>query len=556
MALSPIDIELVRTALGSVVDEMYVALMKSAHSTNIKERCDHSTALFDRRGRVVAQGESLPLHLASMLGLVEVVLERHGRDGLGPGDMFISNDPFVGRGSHLPDVAMVMPVFHDGRLVLFVANIAHHADIGGMVPGSVAGGMTEIFQEGVRIPAIRIVKDGAVVEDVLDLICLNVRVPRERRGDYLAQIAVNRLGARRLAELFARTPVAHVEEAADALIEAVARRMRAGIAALPDGTYRFEDRVDDDGMGTRNIPVCVTITVDGEAITLDFAGSGPQCRGNINTSFAGLQASVLYALKVLVDPDGPTNHGMVDPVTIHAPERSIVNAGFPAATAARAQTCQRVIDVILGALAPAVGDRAVAASNGANTTTTFSGVGPDGTYYVYMETIGGGAGARATRDGVDGVQVHITNTSNLPIEALEREYPILIECYALEPDTGGAGTWRGGLALRRDYRALGHVTTFSAQGERFDSAPWGLSGGGPGGRGRHHLRFDDGRVEDLPAKPIPRDVPPDAVVSVVTPGAGGFGPPEGRAPEDRAADLADGKVSPAFLSRWYPDPQP
>ena len=549
--MSPIEVELLRNALASICDEMYVALMKSAYSTNIKERHDHSTVIFDAAGRVVVQGDSLPLHLASMLGLAEVVLQRYGAGALRPGDMFVSNDPFAGRGSHLPDVAILAPVFHDGRLVLFVSNIAHHADIGGMAPGSMAGGMTEIYQEGLRIPPIRLVRDGRVVDDVMRLILLNVRVPDERRGDYMAQIAANRLGLRRLAQLFQRWPVAKVEEGAGHIIDAVARRMRAGIAALPDGEYRFRDLLDDDGMGTTDIPIEVRIVVSGDEIAFDFAGSGPQVKGNMNNSFAGLQASVLFALKVLVDPDGPTNHGMIEPVTITAPEASVVNAAFPAATAARAQTCQRIIDVVLGALAEAVPDRVVAASNGANGCATFSGTGPDGRYYVYLETIGGGAGGRAYRDGNDGIQVNVTNTSNLPIEALENEYPLLVERYELVEDSGGPGQYRGGMGLRRVYRGLGHTLTFSGQGERSVHPPWGLFGGGPGGTGRIRVLHDDGRIDQLAVKPSSLEVPETAAVSVETPGAGGYGPPAQRDAGALDDDLRDGKFSAAFLQRNY-----
>ena len=549
--LTAIEVELLRNGLTSICDEMYVALMRSAYSTNIKERKDHSTAIFDVRGRVIVQGESMPLHLASMLGLVEVVLERVGPENLQPGDMFISNDPFVGRGSHLPDVALVAPVFYGDQLVFFVADIAHHADIGGMAPGSMAGGMTEIYQEGLRIPPIRLMRDGEIVEDVFELILLNVRVPEERRGDYLAQIAANRLGERRLHELFRRWSVEQLREGADALVHAVARRMRAGIAGLPDGEYSFADIMDDDGMGTENIPVQVRVVVEGEEILFDFSGSAPQVQGNINISYAGLQASALFALKVLVDPDGPTNHGMLDPVRIVAKPGSITNAVFPAATAARAQTCQRVIDVILGALSKAVPDRVIAASNGANGVSAFFGAGPDGRYYVYMETIGGGGGARAYKDGKDGVQVHTTNTSNLPVEALENEYPLLIERYELVPDSGGPGTWRGGCSLRRVYRPIGHTTVFSGQGERCVSHPWGLFGGGEGGLASFSLDFDDGHRQSLPVKPMTVEISPDVTVTAITPGAGGYGPPTGRAQADLADDLANGLFSAEYMKEHY-----
>ncbi len=551
MALNAIEVELLRNNLGGICDEMYAALMKSAYSTNIKERHDHSTVIFDAAGRVVVQGDSLPLHLASMLGLAEVVLEQRGRDGIQPGDMFISNDPFVGRGSHLPDVAVLAPVFHAGELVLFVSNIAHHADIGGMSPGSMAGGMTEIFQEGLRIPPVRVCRDGEIVEDILSMVLLNVRVPEERRGDYMAQIAANRLGLRRLEELFRRWSPEDIEEGAQKIIDAVARRMRTGIVEIPDGRYAFTDYLDDDGMATRDIAIAVTITKSGEEISFDFDGSAPQVQGNMNNSYAGLQASVLYALKVLVDPDGPTNHGMLEPVTITAPEATVVNAVFPAATAARAQTAQRIVDAIFGAMAEALPERIIAAGNGANGCATFSGVGPDGKYYVYLETIGGGAGGRAYRDGNDGIQVHITNTSNLPIEALENEYPLLVERYELVEDSGGAGRHRGGMGLRRVYRGIDHQLTFSGQNERGVHPPWGLFGGGPGGKGRMEIVHDDGRRDVLAGKPSSLDVPESAVVWVETPGAGGYGPAADRSAEALRVDRESGKFTKGYLAEAY-----
>jgi len=548
--ITPIDVELLRHSLASICDEMYIAIMRSAYSTNIKERRDHSAAIFDRDGRVVVQGDSLPLHIASMLGLVDVVLERYGIDGIRPGDMFVSNDPFAGRGSHLPDVALLAPVFHNGELVLFVSNIAHHSDIGGMAPGSMAGGMTEIYQEGLRIPPIRLLNGGEIVEDVLDLILLNVRVPRERRGDYMAQIAGNRLGLRRFEDLFKEKSTEHVKEGCAAILASVARRMRAGIAELPDGEYQFEDLLDDDGLGTFDIPVKVKITIAGDEIWFDFAGSGPQVRGNMNNSGVGLEAAVLFALKVLIDPEGPTNHGMLDPVHISAPEASVVNASFPAATAARSQTGQRIVDVIFGALAPALPDRVLAAGNGANCLATFSG-DARGQYYVYMETLGGGGGARSYKDGADAVQVHLSNTSNLPVEALEKEYPLLIERYELVENSGGAGRFRGGLALRRQYRALDHNLTFSGQTERAVHPPYGLFGGGPGGTSKFEIIHDDGRVELLGIKPSSLEVPSTAILSIETPGAGGYGPPSERDSDALAEDARSGKFSSEWLQAHY-----
>lgn len=556
MAMSPIDVELLRNAMTSIADEMYIALMKSAYSTNIKERKDHSTALFDADGRVVVQGDSMPLHLASMLGLVEVVLEKYGKEGVCPGDMFLSNDPYVGRGSHLPDVAIAAPVFVGGKLTMFACNIAHHADIGGMSPGSMAGGMTEIYQEGLRIPPVRLIKDGEIVRDVMDMILLNVRVPEERRGDYNAQIAANRLGLRRCETLIEKWGEDRLREGCGAIIAAVALRTRRAVEDLPDGVYGFEDVVDDDGVSAQNIKLKVAITVEGDRITFDFAGTDPQVEGNINVTFAGLQASCLYCMKVLLDPDCPQNHGMLAPVTIRAPEGTIVNASFPAASAARAQTAQRIVDLILGALAPAYPDRVVAAGNGANTSAAFFGRSAEGKFYVYLETLGGGAGGRSYKDGTDAVQVHMTNTSNLPIEALETEYPLMIERYELAEGSGGAGTWRGGLGLRRIYRPIGHEMTFSGQGERFENRPWGIFGGESGGTGHFDLIHDDGEGKRLTNKPSALRIGPDAQISVTTPGAGGYGPASGRAAADIGKDVASGKFDEAAARDTYPQWSP
>ncbi len=552
MAMSPIDVELLRNAMASIADEMYIALMKSAYSTNIKERKDHSTALFDSNGRVVVQGESMPLHLASMLGLVEVVLEKYGKDGVKPGDMFLSNDPYVGRGSHLPDVAIAAPIFRDGALVMFACNIAHHADIGGMSPGSMAGGMTEIYQEGLRIPPIRLFEDGIIKQDIMDMILLNVRVPEERLGDYNAQIASNQLALRRCEALINRWGKDRIAEGCDAIIAAVARRTRAAINDLPDGRYSFEDIVDDDGLSRTNIKIKLVITVERDEIEFDFDGTDPQVEGNNNVTMAGLQASCLYCLKVLLDPDCPQNHGMLEPVTIHAPEGSIVNASFPAASAARAQTAQRIVDVIFGALAPAYPEKIIAAGTGANTSAAFFGQSEIGKYYVYLETLGGGAGGRSYKDGTDGVQVHMTNTSNLPIEALETEYPLMIERYELVENSGGAGRFRGGLGLRRDYRPIGHATTFSGQGERFVNQPWGIFGGKPGGTGRFATIRDDGTENRLANKPSAQRVHPDSVISVITAGAGGFGNPEDRLASSLDQDMKSGKCNRDYLCEHHP----
>jgi len=555
-ALDPIMTEIMANGLRSIADETYIALMKSAYSTNIKERNDHSTALIDPRGRLIVQAEnSLAIHLGSMMGLMHAVLEKVPLADIAEGDIFVGNDPFIAGGSHLPDVNMAMPVFVDGKLLCFMCNIAHHADIGGMAPGSMAGGMTEIYQEGLRIPPVRLFRRGELVEDVLDLLLLNARLPEERRGDYFAQIAACRLGARRVGEIAAAHGAGAINAAFDEIIDRTAVRMRAALARIPPGEYRFEDVMDDDGMGTRDIPLKLRVVVPppgaNSRILFDWTGSAPQVKGNINCTISATRAAVLYSLKALLDPDVPNNDGLISIVDIEAPAGSIVNAVFPAAVAARANTAQRMVDIVIGALAPALPEAAVAAANGANTTAVFFGRDPrTGRDYLYLETLGGGFGGRFTKDGKDGVQVHITNTSNLPVEAIETEYPLRVESYGFVENSGGAGRQRGGLGLRRVIKPVGHTMTFSGQGERFEHAPWGLFGGGEGGTGRF-LKRRGAQEERLATKPSAVSVSPQEAVVIETPGAGGYGPPAER---DRAAlhrDYRSGKFSRAYLMRHY-----
>ncbi len=552
-AIDPIETEILRNAFGSVTDETFVSLTKSAFSTNIKERKDHSTAIVDARGRLIAQTMASPIHIASMRGLMATMLARHaGPDGsfpgLAEGDIFIANDPHVAGGTHLPDVNMAAPVFRAGRVVAFVCNIAHHADIGGMVPGSMAGGMREIFQEGLRIPLIRLFRAGELQRDILDLLLLNVRVPQERRGDYNAQIAACKLGTRRLAEVIAVWGIGKVEAAFGEIVARTEARMRAAIAGVPDGTYRFEDVMDDDGLGTADIPVRLAVTVTGDRVRFDFTGTSAQVAGNINVTLNATIASCVYGLQAMLDPDCPNNQGVLDVAEVDAPLGSIVNAVFPAPVAARLHTCQRIVDAVIGALAPALPDRAIAAGNGANTTAVFSGTDPrTGEAYVYLETLGGGHGARATKDGKDGVQVSLTNTSNLPVEAIETEYPLMVLEYGLIPDSGGPGRWRGGMGLRRVVRPVGHDCDFNGAGERFTHRPWGIFGGHPGGTGRFAVRRADGSETMLETKPSGVRIGPGDSVIVETPGAGGYGPPEARDPEAVASDLASGKVTGANI---------
>lgn len=555
--LDPIRIEILRNALRSITDECFVSLRKSAYSTNIKERQDHSTAIVDAKGRLITQTMASPIHIASMTGLMAKMVDKYGGvdrafQSLQPGDIFVGNDPHVAGGTHLPDINLVAPVFYDGRILGFVCNIAHHADVGGMAAGSMAGGMTEIYQEGLRIPLVRLFRRGELQTDIFALLLLNVRLPNERRGDYFAQIAAINLGVTRLTGVAAVYGSDVISAAFEEIVARTEMRMRKAIRSIPDGVYSFTDVMDDDGLSARDIPISVKISVLGDSIDFDFSGTAAQVPGNINVTQNATVAAVCFALQAMLDPDCPNNQGVMNVIDVRIPLGSLLNAVAPAPVAARAHTCQRIIDVVIGALSAAVPDRAIGASNGANTTAVFSGVDPrTGRGYVYLETLGGGHGARASKDGIDGVQVNITNTSNLPVEAIEFEFPLLVEEYSLIPDSGGAGRHRGGLAIRRILRAVNHSSQFNGAGERFSRAPWGIFGGAQGARGRFLHQTSDRILTMLPNKPSAVEVKAGEKIIVETPGAGGYGPPGERSVEALAIDLRSGKCSNAFLERNY-----
>lgn len=552
-SLDPITLEILSNALRSVADEMFAALMRSAYSTNIKERHDHSTAFCDSAGRLIVQAEqSLPIHIASMTGLMGTLLSKYDLSEIEEGDIFVANDPHVAGGTHLPDINLAAPVFVEGKLLGFICNIAHHADVGGMAPGSMAGGMTEIYQEGLRIPLVRLFRRGELQQDLFELLLLNVRIPEERRGDYYAQIAACRLGVRRMKEIAATYPLKLLNAAFDEIVTRTEARLRTALRSIPNGSYTFEDVMDDDGAGTVDIPIRLTVTAQDGELTFDFRETAPQVAGNINLPVNATQAAVCYALKALLDPDVPNNQGIIDCCNILTTQGSLLDCTFPAPVAARANTSQRVIDVIIGALAQALPDQAVGAANGANTTAVFAGRDPrTGGHYLYFETLGGGFGGRNDRDGKDGVQVHITNTSNLPIEAIETEYPLRVESYGFVEDSGGAGRWRGGLGLRRVIRPVDHSCLFNGAGERFRHQPWGVFGGQAGRSGRFEHLDGEGRARLLDVKPAGITVAPDESIVIETPGSGGYGSPEQRPQALVSQDQASGKFTAAYLRRHY-----
>jgi len=411
--VDPITVEVIGNALSSIVEEMGETLVRAAYSTNIKERRDSSTCLFDARGRTLCQAMHIPMHLGSLIGVVEHISRRHDLSDLREGDVFVGNDAYTGGGTHLPDIVLAEPIFFEGELVGWATNLAHHADF-------VDRGHDHIFQEGLRIPPVRLYRAGKLQQDVMDLILLNMQVPRERLNDFRAQMAANHQGIQRFQSLCRRYGRDLLLSACDALLDYAERLTRAGIATIPSGTYSFEDTFDGDEI-EGSVTFKCRIEVKGDEMHLDF-DAPPQVRAGINLVWTGLLATVYYAVKTLIGADVPPNEGMFRPIHVTATKGSILNCVEPAAVNARLDPCQRVVDLIHGALAPAIPGRITAAHNGACISSTFSGVNPrTGEYYVYLETIGGGFGARASKDGLDGVHVHLTNTSNLPVEALEGE---------------------------------------------------------------------------------------------------------------------------------------
>jgi N-methylhydantoinase B len=535
IALDPITVEVIGAALSSIVEETGEALIRASYSTNIKERRDCSTALFNLKGETLCQAEHIPIHLGSFIGIVPQILKQHAVEAMRPGDVFVGNDAYAGGGTHLPDIVLAEPIFVDGRIVAWTVNLAHHSDFADR-------GHAHIYQEGLRIPTIRLYKAGELQKDVLDLILLNCQVPRERLSDLRAQMAANRVGVQRFQALCAKYGTAVVLAAGEALLDYAERKMRAGIAAMPDGTYRFEDVFDNpeiDGV----LPIAVTVTIAGDEMRLHFV-SPPQVRAGINMTYTALLATTYYMVKSVVDPTILPNAGLARPLTVTAPEGTILNCKHPAAVNGRVQTCQRTADVILGALAQAVPERVSACTNSSCCVATFSGEMQDGTMWVYVETMGGGAGARPSKDGLDGVHVHVTNTSNLPVEALELEYPLTLMRYELVDGSGGAGKYRGGMGLRRVYRAEADCRV-RVDVSRLRSQSWGLLGGLPGAHGQMvpgpGVRFNRDSAE----------LKAGDWFEVITPGAGGYGPPAGRERSSIVRDLAEGIIDVAAAREIY-----
>src|SRR6266581_1579260 len=538
--LVPVSFEILKNSLISIAEEMGVVLRKSSFSPNIKERRDFSCALFTATGQLVAQAEHIPVHLGAMPYSVQAVLKEF-KDDLSEGDDIILNDPYRG-GTHLPDITMVSPIFFKERLVAFAANRAHHSDVGGVAPGSMSALSRDINQEGIRIPPVKLWAEGKPNLQLLDFVLSNVRTPDERLGDLRAQRAANLVGAKRLHELLKKSSASTVESGMNQLIDYSEKVMVKRIRQLPRKSSSAIDYLDNNGFDTTDIPIKVKITVGRESIAFDFSGSAKQVQGPLNAVYSVTLSAVYYVVRCVTDPSIPANAGCFKPIEVKAPSGTIVNAESPAPVAGgNVETSTRIVDVALKAFSSIIPERVCAACQGTMNNVTIGGVDPrTGKYFTYYETIGGGFGARYNKDGVDGIHSHMTNTLNTPVEALESAYPLRIKKYELVRGSGGKGKFRGGLGIRRDTEVLAEGFTLSLMGERQRRRPWGLQGGTRGSPGVYRILRAD-VVTKLPSKTT---VTTDAgdVLSLITPGGGGYGPPRKRLVQRLRNDAADDKI--------------
>lgn len=522
MNVNPILLQVFRNRFVAIAEEMGVTLGRTAFSPNIKERRDYSCALFDDSGDMVAQAAHIPVHLGSMPLSVKAAIDAREMQA---GDMVMLNDPFAG-GTHLPDITLVAPVFVDGheRPAFYVANRAHHSDVGGMTPGSMPVA-TSIFQEGLIMPPTKIVSCGKIDRNLFNLLLRNVRTPQEREGDFSAQLMANLTGIERCRQLVEKYGLELTRAYAGYLNDYSERLLRQTIAAIPDGTYQFEDRLDSDGFSAQPVPLKLRLTIAGDRAELDFCDCSPQVKGSVNAVYAITLSAVLYVFRCLIREDVPTNAGIARPLTLHTEPGTVVDARFPAAVAGgNVETSQRIIDLVLGALAQAIPEQIPAASQGTMNNTSIGGLDPrSGQPFSYYETLAGGCGASSDQDGASAVHSHMTNTLNTPAEALEYAYPFRVTRYSLRPDSGGKGKHCGGDGLIREIELLveAEVTVLS---ERRETAPYGLAGGNNGQPGRNLLVTAEGE-QPLPGK-ITTRLRKGERLRIETPGGGGWGKKE------------------------------
>ncbi len=551
--IDPVTLEVMRHRWTGIAEEMCAALVRTAYSTNIKDRRDCSAALALPTSEILAQAEvGTPLHLGIMPGVIASVLRRFPLQEMRPGDVYLTNLPYPEGPGHLPDVSMVSAIFDDHRPIALAASTAHHVDMGGFAPGSMPFGVTEIYQEGLQIPPIRIFSQGRLDEQLLALINQNVRTGAAVRGDLMAQFACAQIGQRRVKELWAATGPERFAQAMTAILDYAERRMQAGIAALPDGVYAAEDFLDDDGVTDEPVRIAAQVTIAAGKLHVDFQGTSRQVLGPLNARLSAAKACVYYVAKAVIDPDLPTCAGAYRPITVTAPEGSLLQARFPAAIGnANIVTDQRVVDVLLRALYQAVPERVCAACSGEMNLLNLGGIDPrTGEYFNYVETYGGGQGAMHDRDGEDGIHTHLTNTRNTPVEVIERTYPLEVVRYGLVPDSAGAGGQRGGCGMVRELRTKSPRTTITIGADRRCFTPWGLDGGLAAEGAHCYVRLSDGAERELPTKVHTTLQAGDCLV-IQTPGGGGWGDPARRDLARIEADIADGLLSPGQAELAY-----
>lgn len=538
--VDPVTRELTMNALATIADTMMVVIVRTARSNNVKLALDFSTAFCDANGQLVAQGASIPIHLGAVMPALEGILSRHARD-VSPGDVFICNDPYRG-GSHLPDIMLCKPIFATEELLGYLTVVAHHVDIGGRVAGGNASDNTDIFQEGLRIPPLKLISRGSRDESLMSLIEANVRVPQTVRGDLEAQLAAIRLGEKELQRLADERGVNALKASIEDILDYTEALTRKEFESLPDGTARFVDYVDDDGITDDPIAIQVAVHKSGGSVTVDFEGTSPQCRSSINCTMATTKSSVYAAIRALVGSHVPSNAGYFRCIEVRAPEGSYLNAAFPGAVASRAVAGIRARQAVLGALARLMPGQIPACWGGGDVAVTMSGHGNDGQPFILVDFHNvSGTGAGEGRDGVDGGQHPLMNTANNPVEIIEAENPILIDEYQFLPNTGGRGEYRGALGIVRQYRILADSATVQIRTDRRKYPPYGLEGGEPGSPCLVFLN-PDREMELLPSKCL-LELKRNDVIRVEMAGSGGYGDAELRSGEAIIRDALDGKVT-------------
>jgi len=538
--IDPITQEIVGNALASIADEMATTIFRTAHSTVVRDGMDFSAALCNADGETVAQAVTVPFHLGSVPHAMECLLAKWG-DRMRPGDVFVMNDPFDG-GIHLQDIFVFKPVFLEGELIGFATTTAHHGDVGGRLPGSAACDNTEIFQEGIRLPWLKLFDRGEPVGVVFEVIRANVRIPRMTLGDLSAQIAATSVAERALQELAQRYGPERLADLMTGLIEHTERLVRAEIAGWPDGTATFTDYLDSDGIERRDVPITATVTIAGDEITADLTESAPMVAGALNSTRSFIQACVYQAVRSALEVEIPNTSGAFRPIHVLTKPGTIAHVVMPAASSMRGVTGFRALDAVNGALAQLIPDRVPAAGEGGNTLAVFGAERADGSRFIYYELVVGTWGGTPEDDGNDGITNPASLAANIPVEVAESEFPIVIERYGLVPDSGGAGKHRGGLAVERVWRCLTPDTSLIVRSDRSAHPPYGLQGGGPGALSSNLLIHADGREEVLPSM-FSTTIQPGDVYVHRTAGGGGWGDPAERDPQKHADDVADGKVS-------------